>query len=383
MITVLSLVSTPDVPLLFFWTASLLALYHAIFLGKNTYWLWSGLLIGLSFDSKYTAILLPAGIIIFLLLSNQHRKKLLSPWPWLSFLLSVVIALPVIIWNIQNQFVSFKFQSLGRINEMNKGLHLNILGFLGVIGHQSFVLLPVLCFSLIIFLYKIIKKYKFRLLLIYPKQLFLLCFFIPTFAGFFFISFFTWVKLNWQMPAYITGIIWVSRYFKASWIRIQIIISCIIHILMAIEILFYPILVRSDDVWIGWSDLAQKVTSLRTQYPADFVFAADDYKTSSELNFYLSGELIYSGNVIGQPGLEYEFIGTNLKKLKGRNALFIDSDPLFKNELKKNISPSAVRPYFDSVIELEPIIIKKGYRTVRKFLIYECKNYHPLKLNTY
>jgi len=40
MISILSLVVTPDVPLMLFWTLSLITLYFAIFQNKKVYWLW-------------------------------------------------------------------------------------------------------------------------------------------------------------------------------------------------------------------------------------------------------------------------------------------------------------------------------------------------------
>jgi 4-amino-4-deoxy-L-arabinose transferase-like glycosyltransferase len=379
MVTILSLVSTPDTPLILFWILSLLALYHAVFLQKNIYWVWSGILMGLAFDSKYTAILLPFGIILFILLSNQYRKLIFSPWLCFSIILFIITALPVIIWNVQNGFASFKFQSSGRVQSMSDGTHINIVNFFGVIGHQSAILMPVLFLSFFVFLSKAIKKYHFNPFKVDAQKLFLLSFFIPTFAGFLGISFVSWVKLNWMMPAYISGIIWIALYFNTKWIRVQIICSLALHILGAIEILFYPVPVKSDDTWMGWKQLADKVSIIKTNYPNSFIFSADDYKTTAELNFYSDGEMIYARNVIGEPALQFDFIGTDLNKLKGRDALFIDSNPGFSNEQKENKIPTSLTGYFDSVTELDPILIKNGDRTVRKFLVYQCKNYHPGK----
>jgi 4-amino-4-deoxy-L-arabinose transferase-like glycosyltransferase len=55
-ISILSFNSTPDVPLLLFWTLSLICLYKAIFEQKKWHWILAGLLIGLAFDSKYTSL---------------------------------------------------------------------------------------------------------------------------------------------------------------------------------------------------------------------------------------------------------------------------------------------------------------------------------------
>jgi len=374
MVSVLSLVSTPDTPLILFWTLSLLSLYQAIFLQKNVYWIWSGILMGFAFDSKYTAIFLPLGLLLFLLLSAQYGKKIFSPWLWLSMLLFIITIMPVIIWNVENSFASFKFQSSNRIESAGTD-HFDINNFFGVIGHQSGILMPVLFLSFFMFLFKAIKKYRFNPFNVDARKLFLLCFFIPVFAGFLIISFFYWVKLNWMMPAYITGIIWVSMYFNNKWIRIQLVLSATLHLLAAAEVLFYLVPIRSDDTWYGWKELSQQVKSLELTHPRSFIFSADDYKTTAMLDFYLN-ETIYGRNVIGEQALQFDFVGTDLKQLNGKDALFIDSNPGFDNEYKENKKPSSLLPYFDSVTEIEPILIKKGNNTVRKFLVYECKRYH-------
>ncbi len=374
MVTLLSLVSTPDVPLMLFWCLSLIALYYAVFIKKNLYWLLSGILMGLAFDSKYTGLFLPAGIVLFLLLSKEHRKQLVSPWLWLGVALFVVTISPVIIWNVRNNFASFRFQSASRMQSMG-GIHIDPVGFLGVLGHQSAILLPILLFSLLFFLYKFFRKYLVKRKPVSSLQLFLLCFFIPVFAVFFGLSFIYWVKLNWLMPAYITGIILVSKFFNEKWIRYQLIFSLSVHVLLAVEVVFYPVLIKSDDTWMGWDKLAVEVQQLAGKYPDAFIFSADDYKTSAVLNFY-SRDMIYSRNIIGENALQFDFIGTDLSALQGRDALFLNSIPNFKNEQKENQYPKSLNSFFSTVTELDPIIIKKGNKTVRKFLVFYCKGYH-------
>ena len=373
MISILSLISTPDVPLMLCWTLTLYFLHEAIWNRKNIYWIWSGIFTGLSFDSKYTALFLIVGLVGFLFISKTYRKILTSRWFIFYLICFAITILPVVIWNARNGFASFKFQSEGRVKE---GFHIDLTGFVGVIGHQSAILLPFLFFSMVYFIYRICRKYGIRFARIPSDQLFLLCFFIPLFLGFFAISFFYWVKLNWMMPAYISGIIWVSRFWNKKWIRNQLIFSLVLHLLMALEIIFYIVPIRSDDTWYGWSAFADKVEIIRKRYPDAFIFSADDYKTSAILNFYLH-EDVYSKNVIGERALQFDFIGTDLHTLSGKNAIFIDSNPRFsdlKNE-NKAIPPSYYL-YFDEIIPLGPILIEKNGRVERKFSVFLCKNYH-------
>jgi len=363
MISILSLVSTPDVPLMLCWTITIIFLHEAIFKRKNIYWIWAGIFTGLSFDSKYTALFIIIGLIGFLLISKSYRKLIISRWFILYLICFAITILPVVIWNALHGFASFKFQSEGRAQE---GFHIDIMGFVGVIGHQSAILLPFLFFSLVYFIFRFCRKYGIRFTRIPTGQLFLLSFFIPLFIGFFFISFFYWVKLNWMMPAYITGIIWVSRFWNKKWTRFQLIFSLVVHLLLAIEIIFYIVPIRSDDTWYGWSEFSNKVETLRKKYPDVFIFSSDDYKTSAILNFYLN-ETVYSRNVVGERALQFDFVGTDLNTLKGKNAIYIDSNPRFTDLKNENKSvPLFYYSYFDRIIPLEPILIEKKWQHRKK-----------------
>ncbi len=81
MISILSLVSTPDIPLLLFWTLSLTNLYHAVFRHKKIYWLGSVILMGLAFDSKYNAVFLPAGKNLIFISVLIITSGIYSPMP--------------------------------------------------------------------------------------------------------------------------------------------------------------------------------------------------------------------------------------------------------------------------------------------------------------
>lgn len=370
MITILSLVSTPDVPLLLCWALTLLSLYHALFREEKMAWLWAGVMMGLAFDSKYTAVFLPLGMMLFLIFSKAHRKWLATPWPWIAVVLMVIVSSPVIIWNAQHNMASFRFQSASRAGDMQ----IRPLDALGVIGHQAGILMPVLFFGLLWLIYKLIRKYKLRIAAIPPEQLFLLCFFLPLFIGFSLISPFYWVKLNWMMPAYISGVIWASVYFSKKMIRWQIMIAFVVHLAMAVELLFYPVHVNSDDVWVGWGKMARTVKQLKTQYPGDFVFSADDYKTSAVLNFYFD-ELVYGQNVLGRKALQFDYIGTDLNTLKGRNALFVNSR--VGDVTDERAFADTLRKFFIDVQPLTPVISRKNGKIVREFLVFRCIDYHP------
>lgn len=377
-ISILSFNSTPDVPLLLFWTLSLICLYKAIFEEKNWHWIFAGIFMGLAFNSKYTALLLQFGLIAFLIFSNKYRKLLISPWLWISIVISLLVTFPVWWWNYQNEFASFAFQSSERTSSISE-FKISPTYFFGAIAHQLVLLLPILFLVMITFTFKYSKRAILKFKIPQAKTLFLLAFFIPTFVGFFLITPIYWVKLNWMMPSYMTGIILAGMFISKKLIKTQIIFSIVLHLLVLIQVIFYVVPIKSDDTWIGWKELAEKTEELQKQYPNTFVFSDDNYKTSACLDFFMD-EKVYAQNIIGLPALHFDYLGDDLTILNSKNALFIDSDKRFKDSEKKNELHPEIKKYFSKITELEPIIIKIKGKEVRKFWIFYCENYQP-KIN--
>jgi hypothetical protein len=72
-------------------------------------WLALGLLLGLAGLSKYTAVL-PALAVIVTLLAGRGLRVLLTLGPWLAVLVALLLISPVLIWNAQNEWISFVYQ---------------------------------------------------------------------------------------------------------------------------------------------------------------------------------------------------------------------------------------------------------------------------------
>jgi 4-amino-4-deoxy-L-arabinose transferase-like glycosyltransferase len=377
MVSILSIISTPDVPLLLFWCLSVLFAHRAITQDFLKDWIFTGVFMGAAFLSKYTAVFLPAGLFLFLLVTPQHRSKIFNYRFIIVVFFFVLVLSPVVIWNVQNDFISFKFQGGNRMSQISFA-NIQPTNFFGTLGHQLFVLLPVLFCALVYFLWKQFWQQRKQIRQIPVNSTFLLCFFLPLFLFFFSISFLYWVKINWMMPAYITAIIWVVQYTNRKWLKWQYIVSVCLHVLALLFILFYPVPVKSDDTWWGWNKLNTQTEALMQQKPGYFLFAHDDYKTTAVLHF-ISGRKVYSGNIIGKPALQFMIVDKNApQQLKGRDAIFLDSEPRFSDEAKSTSLPEGLEAHFESVTELEPILIRnKNGKALRKFFVYECKNYKP------
>lgn len=73
-------------------------------------WFLAGLCAGLAMLSKYNGALVLLGLPIYLATSRDGRRWLARPEPWLAGLLSLLVFLPVILWNAEHHWASFAFQ---------------------------------------------------------------------------------------------------------------------------------------------------------------------------------------------------------------------------------------------------------------------------------
>ncbi|MGL4438776.1 MAG: ArnT family glycosyltransferase, partial [Bosea sp. (in: a-proteobacteria)] len=107
----------PDGVLLFMLAVAALALAREFFPKPGetpaslVNWLIAGTALGFAGLAKYHAVLAALGIAIWLLSTLRGRRTLMRPWPWLAALLALGIVAPVLVWNAQNGWVSFLFQS--------------------------------------------------------------------------------------------------------------------------------------------------------------------------------------------------------------------------------------------------------------------------------
>jgi len=77
--------------------------------GKTRYYIYLGLLLGLAGLAKYTAILFVPPLLVFLLLKKRY-DLLFSPKMFLAAGIALLMISPVLYWNMQNDFISFRYQ---------------------------------------------------------------------------------------------------------------------------------------------------------------------------------------------------------------------------------------------------------------------------------
>ena len=142
----------PDGPLLFCTLAALACLARVLFPGHDTprhptlWWLGAGAMTGLALLSKYHAAFLPLGTFLFLLTTRDRRHWLRRAAPYLGLVLAIALFLPVIMWNAEHDWVSFRFQ--GARAAWHGGVH--VAALLLTIGGQAVYLLPWIWLPLVV-----------------------------------------------------------------------------------------------------------------------------------------------------------------------------------------------------------------------------------------
>jgi hypothetical protein len=138
---------TPDTPSVLSWGLAAWALTELHFSRNANWWLAVGVFAGLGLLSKYSNLFVGAGILLWLLLIPANRAWFRSWQLWAGGATAVAIALPMVLWNAQHEWVSFAKQFgrvgagqrltlvyLGELVGAYVGLASPLIAILGLIG---------------------------------------------------------------------------------------------------------------------------------------------------------------------------------------------------------------------------------------------------------
>ncbi|MGJ4951769.1 glycosyltransferase family 39 protein [Bradyrhizobium sp. HKCCYLS20291] len=133
----------PDTAAIPFALAMIWALVRLAESDDGRWWLATGLFGGLALLSKFTVVMLLPAVAAFLLVPAWRGRWLASPYPWCGALIALVVVSPVLIWNAQHDWASFRFQLVRATAP--RDVSLRTLGdYIGLqFGQVGFVLLPV------------------------------------------------------------------------------------------------------------------------------------------------------------------------------------------------------------------------------------------------
>ncbi len=129
----------PDGPMDCALLAAALCLVRALPDGRAAWawWLATGFAAGCALLSKYSAGLILAGALVYLLTQPAHRRWLRRPHPYVAVLVAAVVLSPQLVWNAEHHWVSFAFQGgRGAVGKLRP------FGPLTVLGGEALFVLP-------------------------------------------------------------------------------------------------------------------------------------------------------------------------------------------------------------------------------------------------
>lgn len=411
------ILSLPDSPLMLFWSASLYCAANEFFPQSETkkhgklsnLYLPSyrlailGILVGLACDSKYHGFVLGVGLIGFCLTSPRHRCVVRSPWAWLGLCLFIITISPIVFWNIQHDWVSFRFQSERAVPRSGYNL-LSVISvfFLGIAYLFPTIGFPLWWVSLRLTIARINQLF-YQKSLIYKKDLdasvlLILWVSLPIIFGFTFIGGYRQILPAWTMPGFwgttlLLGqqaVIWqeksrrsVRRWLLGSGIAVS---SMLLIVLLQITtgIMQKPsqyafmggFLPPQNDPSTELIDIGQ----LRRGFAESPILSAALHNSSFIFTnrYYLGGPIAMSLKPLADTPITCFDIGKDLRGFAfwskpeewlGKDALYITTAPF---NLRKDLMAN-YRTYFNSLNEIETIPIRRGGVVINVVYVYQAK----------
>jgi hypothetical protein len=317
---------TIDSPYTCFWAWALVFAHRAVVRRSNWAWEATGLMIALGILAKYTMVVFIPSLALFLFTSREHRRLLMSGGFWSMLGIAALSALPILIWNAQHDWVSFRhvMRLAGLTTAGEQALRpgsdgIRWLGPLSYLGAQAGVLLGYWFFVWLcaMIVYNPLRQREaghcFLWWLSAPMFLVFLGFSLKTGGG----------EPNWPVTTYLSGgilaAVWIAQRLQepSAWLRhgtvLAVGLSCLagtalsavlhhseqIHPLL--ERLAGPVSaerpypVRRFDPTCrlrGWRTLAAEIDRLRAELIAkgeDPVLATYSWSVPGELGVYCSG----------------------------------------------------------------------------------------------
>ena len=375
-----SIIVTPDGPQMFFWALSILFVYLAVSGRVNHWWYGTGVALGLGLLSKYTMVLLAPCIFFFLLSYPEGRKWLRRKEPYLAFLLGMLIFSPVIYWNFQHDWLSFRFQ-LSHGLEVKKEVGLEYFGEFW--ASQAGLASPLVFLGILWAMGKSawigFRRGKDHLLLLFWTSAPILLFFA-------YASLRSRVEGNWPALAYFSGLVAMAGLANQEWggwgkgKRIfswaAVIISLLFTVLAHLQPLHAVIPVEAQDdptsQLHGWRALGNRIEAVaQTLDPAKGIFLLTPrHQLVGEGMFCTRGKFPV-----------YQWDAPNrINNLSPLNSPPAGSQGIFFTEGGREL-PRGLEPLFESCQQVETFVVRRNSSVVRTHPIWKCTGFKGLGCN--
>jgi len=361
-----AVVITPDVPLAFFTILAIIYYYKAYFIDAK-YLYAAGVFLGLAVLSKVSALFPAVGIILFPFVIQDKRHFLSDIRFYGSLAAALLVFIPFIIWNLQNDLAFVRYQGShitgsGSWSDFS-GLWLGLLVTIG----------PVF------FYYSVIKPFLLlkRLLSISPElTYFTIVTIIPT-IYFLVHSVFSRMEVNWPAPIFSGGLFLFGILLGENWpvhrkrFIFQVGFSLVLILIVTVQT-FWPFLpvkgkVDATNRYHIYNAFPVELKAYLQAHPEfqNKRLLANNYQIPSMINFYLNPRWEASALSINYHETLYSFLY--------QDGMFVGNDFLF---LKRGKTfPKKFTPYFDDAILLQLFESKRLGQKVAGYSLWSVTNY--------
>ncbi len=108
------ILAIPDAPNILFWALTLACLTRIDGPRGGAWWLAAGVAAGLATLSKYSALFIAPGVLLWLVLKPGGWRELRRPWPWAAVLIAGGLFAINAAWNAEHHWVTF-IRQFGRV----------------------------------------------------------------------------------------------------------------------------------------------------------------------------------------------------------------------------------------------------------------------------
>jgi 4-amino-4-deoxy-L-arabinose transferase-like glycosyltransferase len=326
----------PDIALIPFAVAMIWSLVRLAESGDQRWWLAAGIFGGLSLLSKFTVVMTLPAIAAFMLVPDWRLRQLRSPYPWLAALIAIVLFSPVLIWNYQHDWASFRFQAV-RATAVHEFSLRTIGDYIGLQwGLVGFVLFPVVLSGLVLTAW---RGYRNR----EPVAILLSSAVIVPFLYFFWKSLTLRVGDTWPMFMWPAGFAaaainiamlpregWPGWMIQSTikWVNVALATGILFVILVALYYLVVPwnFIGRADPIGgeAGYEQLVSRVDAELQKTGATWI-ATTDYRTYAMLRWFLGDRLPVIE--VTERGRFQGFADPGMDRIKDHTGIYVAREP--------------------------------------------------------
>ena len=293
----------PDVPLTFFTVIALDQLERAARTNRTSAWVSLGFALAALWLTHYRAAVVFAAGICFLTLTSRGRATWHNPRLWIALFVSCLGLVPMLIFNVEHQWVALHFQVVER----------NPWSFHGDAItepiEQAIACTPLFYLLLLWVAWRCVRSSSRALWDL------LACCAVAPLLMFFVFGFFAddvRFRLHWPIPGYLPLLVALPVLVQASWRNSAMrwfVTSSLALLTIGLGLAYIylgsattPVLAERlasvkafPEHFVGWNDAADRTREILATLPADTALVADNFMLAAELDFAFDGNrVVYS-----------------------------------------------------------------------------------------